>query len=161
MLSTQLKEPGKYPVAKPPTPLAAPRSGLVQTQGGGKAVIKLVLKINFSEPNFFGDWRSGYAINLEGFSCNLSYTCTFDIVRDCRICPNEHKAFSSNLMGALVVGDSYTPCIIGGGGKCIPVFRQPNAGFREITYSLRFLLKYRKSTATGKPCFRPNLIIVY
>ena len=80
-------------VAKPPTPLAAPRSGLVQTQGGGKAVIKLVPKVNLSAPNFFGDWRSGYAINLASFSCTSSYTCTFDIARDCRICPNEHEAF--------------------------------------------------------------------
>ena len=147
-------------VAKPLTPLVAPRSSLVQTQGGGKAVIKLVPKVNLSAPNFFGDRRAGYAINLEGFSCNSSYTCTFDIARDCRICPNEHEAFSSNLMGTLVVGDSYTPCIIGGGGKCVPVFRQHNAGFREITYSLKFLLKYRKSSVTGKPCARPNLIIV-
>ena len=147
-------------VAKPLTPLVAPRSGLVQTQGGGKAVTKLVPKVNLSAPNFFGDRRSGYAINLEGFSCQSSYTCTFDIARDCRICPNEHEAFSSNLMGTLVVGDSYTPCIIGGGGKCVPVFRQHNAGFREITYSLKFLLKYRKSSVTGKPCSRPNLIIV-
>jgi len=147
-------------VAKPLTPLVAPRSGLVQTQGGGKAVTKLVPKVNLSAPKFFGDRRSGYAINLEGFSCNSSYTCTFDIARDCRICPNEHEAFSSNLMGTLVVGDSYTPCIIGGGGKCVPVFRQHNAGFREITYSLKFLLKYRKSSVTGKPCSRPNLIIV-
>ena len=147
-------------VAKPLTPLVAPRSGLVQTQGGGKAVIKLAPKVNLSAPNFFGDRRTGYAINLEGFLCNSSYTCTFDIARDCRICPNEHEAFSSNLMGTLVVGDSYTPCIIGGGGKCVPVFRQHNAGFREITYSLKFLLKYRKSSVTGKPCPRPNLIIV-
>ena len=85
---------------------------------------------------------------------------TFDIARDCRICPNEHEGFSSNLMGMLVVGDSYTPYIIGGGGKCVPIFRQHNAGFREITYSLKYLLKYRKSAVTGKPCSRPNLIIV-
>ena len=85
---------------------------------------------------------------------------TFDIARDCRICPNEHEGFSSNLMGMLVVGDSYTPCIIGSGGKCMPIFRQHNAGFREITYSLKYLLKYRKSAVTGKPCSRPNLIIV-
>ena len=147
-------------VAKPPTPLAAPRSGLVQTQGGGMAVVKLAPKVNLSAPNFFGDRRSGYAINLANFSCNSSYTCTFDIARNCRICPNEHEAFPSNLVGTLVVGDSYTPCIIGGGGKCVPVFRQHNAGFREITSSLKYLLKYRKSTNTGMPCSRPNLIIV-
>ena len=147
-------------VAKPPTPLAAPRSGLVQTQGGGNAVVKLAPKVNLSAPNFFGDRRSGYAINLANFSCNSSYTCTFDIARNCRICPNEHEAFPSNLVGTLVVGDSYTPCIIGGGGKCVPVFRQHNAGFREITSSLKFLLRYRKSTSTGMPCSRPNLIIV-
>ena len=80
-------------VAKPPTPLAAPRSGLVQIQGGGMAIVKLAPKVNFSGPNFFGDRRSGYAINLANFSCNLSYTCTFDIARNCRICPNEHEAF--------------------------------------------------------------------
>ena len=101
------------PVAKPPTPLAAPRSGLVLTQGGGKAVVKLVPKVNLSAPNLFGDQRSGYAINLASFSCNASYTCTFDIVRNCRICRNEHEAFLSNLVGTLVVGDSYIPCIIG------------------------------------------------
>ena len=106
-----------------PTPLAAPRSGHVQTQGGGMAVVKLAPKLNLSAPNFFGDRRSGYAINLANFLCNLRYTCTFDIARNCRICPNEHEAFPSNLVGTLVVGDSYTPCIIGGGGKCVPVFR--------------------------------------
>jgi len=139
-------------VAKPPTPLAAPRSRLVQTQGGGKAVVKLAPKVNLSAPNFFGDRRSGYAINLANFSCNSSYTCTFDIARNCGICPNEHEAFPLNLVGTLVVGDSYSPCIIGGGGKCLPVFRQHNAGFREITSSLKFLLRYRKSTSTGMPC---------
>ena len=42
----------------------------------------------------------------------------------------------------------------------MPVFRQHNAGFREITSSLKFLLRYRKSTRTGMPCSHPNLIIV-
>ena len=120
-------------LAKPPTPLAAPWSRLVQTQGGGKAVNKLVPKVNLSAPKFFGDWRAGYAINLEGFLCNSSYTYTFGIARDCRICPNEHEAFLLNLMGMLIVGDSYIPCLLGGRGKCVPSLG--NAGFREITNS--------------------------
>ena len=126
------------------------------TQGGGKAIVKLAPKVNLSAPNFFGNRRSGYAINLANFSC----TRTFDIARNCGICPNEHEAFPSNLVGTLIVGASYTPCIIGSGGKCVPVFRQHNAGFREITSSLKFLLRSRKSTRTGIPCSHPNLIIV-
>ena len=133
--------------------VAAPRSGLMQTQGGGKAVIKLVPKVNLSSPNFFGDWRSGMPLTLKVFHVTQA---TFD----CRICPNEHEAFLLNLVGTLVVGDSYTSCIIGGGGKFVPVFRQHNDPFPEITYSLKYLLKYRKSAATGKPCSCPNLIIV-
>ena len=120
-------------VAKPFTPAAAPRSGIVQTQGGGKAVIKLAPKVNLYVPSFFGDRRTGFAINLEGFRCISSYSCTFDIARGCRVCHYEHDAFPSTMLGTLVVVDSYSPSIIGGGGKCVPVFRQHNAGFREIT----------------------------
>ena len=67
--------------------------------------------------------------------------------------------FPSNLMGTLVVGDAYTPCDIGGKGKYVPVFRQHNAGFREIKDSLRFLLRLRK-TQGGSSVGRPNLIII-
>ena len=146
-------------VAKPLTPSAAPRSGLVATQEGGMAVTKLVPKENLFAPNFYGDRRSGFAINMEGFKCSASYTCTFDIARECRVCPNEHEAFPANLLGALVVGDSYTPSIIGGDGACVPVFRQHNAGFKEIADSLRFLLRFRKK-ADSTPSGRPNLIII-
>jgi len=46
-------------VAKPPTLLAALRSGLVQTQGGGKAVVKLAPKVNLSTPKFSGTGDQG------------------------------------------------------------------------------------------------------
>ena len=134
-------------------------SGLIETKAGGLAVTKLVPKEDLSAPGFYGDRRTGFCSWLNGFICPDSYSISFDLMGGCRVCSSEHQVFPSNLMGTLVVGDAYTPCDIGGKGKCVPVFRQHNAGFREIKDSLRFLLRLRK-TQGGSYVGRPNLIII-
>ena len=145
--------------AKPIVPHSSPISGLVETINGEIAVTKLVPKEDLCAPVFFGDRRTGYTSWLTGFNCPDSYSISFDLLGGCRVCCSEHQVFPSNLMGTLVVGDAYTPNDIGGKGKCVPVFRQHNAGFQEIKDSLRFLLRYRKTQGVSS-VGRPNLIII-
>ena len=123
---------------------------------GGMAVVKLVSKDNLFAPDFYGDQRTGHASWLMGFICPDSYSLTFDIMGGCCVCCSEQKVFLSNLAGTLVVGDAYMSSDIGGKRKCVPVFRQHNAGFQKITsYSLWFLLRYRKKHG-GKPVGCPD-----
>ena len=143
----------------PVTPYNAPSLTLIPTENGGKAVTKLPVEININAPNFYGEKKAGYAMGVADFNCKESYTSTFDLLRRCIICSIEHDVFPQELVGTLIVGDAYTPCYMGGGGRCVPIFRLHNASFREIAYKLRFLLKTRKNN-DGEFLGTPRLIII-
>ena len=143
----------------PVIPYNAPSLTLIQTENGGKAAKKLPVEININAPHFYGERKAGYAMGVADFNCKESYTSTFDLLRRCRICSIEHDVFPQELVGTLIVGDAYTPCYMGGGGGCVPIFRLHNASFREIAYKLRFLLKTRKSN-DGQFLGTPRLIII-
>ena len=151
---------------KPPTcatpiaPSSAPKLCLVKTEDVGIMTVKeIVKKPNESAPSFYGDHRAGYALRVADFNCNDSFTCTFDIMRRCTVCPVEHNAFPKEEVGTLLVGDAYMPVMMMGGGKCVPTFRLHNATFREIAHKLRFLLKSRKKN-DEQYIGSPRLIII-
>ena len=146
--------------ATPIAPSSAPKLCLVKTEDEGIMTVKeIVKKPNESAPSFYGDHRAGYALRVADFNCTDSYTCTFDIMRRCTVCPVEHDAFPKEEVGTLLVGDVYMPVMVMGGGKCVPTFRLHNATFREIAHKLRFLLKSRKKN-NEQYIGSPRLIII-
>ena len=146
--------------AKPLVPRASPISGIIESKTGVLTVTKLVPKDNtLFVPAFFGDRRVGFSCSMPPFRCPDSFTSTFDLCGGCRVCCTEHQVFPSKLMGTLVVGDAYTPTDLGGKGLCVPVYRQHNAGFRDIRNSLRFILHPHQMQG-GSYAGSPNLIII-
>ena len=148
-------------VCLPLYPVDYPMSAIVTCNDGKKAIINRVPVRNIKEPPFYSCSVKdlGATVNLEHFVSKMGYTITFDTQRKCRTCPTEHDIFPKNNVGTLILGDAYTPPMVGGKGRCIPVFRMEHPSFIDLGEKLKYLLRPRVDR-NGCELARPNLIIV-
>ena len=98
-------------------------------------------------------------MGLPNFFCKVGYTITFDTNRKCRICSYEHDIFPKDNVGVVILGDAYTPPIVGENGRGIPVFRLENPSFIQIGDKIKYLLRARVDH-NGQSLARPNIIII-
>ena len=142
-------------------PAEYPMSSIVTCNDGKRAIINRIPARNTKEPPFFSPSVKdlGAAVNLEHFICKSGYTVTFDTLRKCRTCTTEHDIFPKNNVGTLILGDAYTPPMVGNQGRCIPVFRMEHPSFTDIGEMLKYLLRPRVDQ-NGHELARPNLIII-
>ena len=139
-------------VYKPPFPVAIPRKAIATSRDGGLAIVKRIPVCNPFQPDFFSpnDKKAGCTVDLEFFKCNSTYSISFDLMRKCRVCRFDHNVFPKQNTGVLIIGDSYTPPIVGDFNRCIPVFRLNNPCFEDCATSLKYILRNR-SDQNGKP----------
>ena len=145
----------------PLVPDSYPKSTLVNCNDGKKAISFRVPARNPKQPPFYPSNVKdlGGTVGLPNFFCKSGYTITFDTKRKCRICSFEHDIFPKDNVGVLLLGDAYTPPIVGANGKCIPVFRMENPSFTQIGDKIKFLLRARVDH-DGQSLARPNIIII-
>jgi len=148
-------------VYKPPFPIAIPRKAVAISRDGGLAIVNRIPVCNPFQPDFFSpnDKKAGCTVDLEFFKCNSTYSISFDLMRKCRVCRFDHNVFPKPNTGVLIIGDSYTPPIVGDFNRCIPVFRLNNPCFEDCATSLKYILRNR-SDQNGKPLAGPRFIII-
>ena len=122
------------PVA--PQPSTAPTNTVCSVKGRGEVVNKVPLAL--ASPSFCGDRHCGFVLG-RWVGGQAFYTA-----RECLLCDTEHHVFPGENRGVLVLGDQYTPPMIGNQGKCIPVFRMFDANFKDLAISIWALLRKNK-----------------
>ena len=145
----------------PLVPDSYPKSSLVMCSDGKKALRFRVPVRNPKQPPFYPSYvkNLGGTVGLPNFFCKVGYTITFDTNRKCRICSYEHDIFPKDNVGVVILGDAYTPPIVGENGRCIPVFRLENPSFIQIGDKIKYLLRARVDH-NGQSLARPNIIII-
>ena len=72
----------------------------------------------------------------------------YDSKRKCLTCDTHHLVFQDRHQGTVILGNQYTPVMVGSNGKFIPVLRIVNATFMELGNRFPYMIKSKEGAMT-------------